>query len=217
MAAAASGSFFDDAETFLRDLNPGEVCNLAKDVKATWHPTGFGVYHLPIAFEGRSVRLHIWPSTIRLSPPHHPAHHNHNWDLLGLVLAGQYVEETLTVSPTSYDTGLALYDVSYRSLNNAAVIQLNRRIRVDSRTTRSFLPGEVHALEATTFHRAQPPERELTATIVVTAAQTNACQLLGQVGYQQDKTTREPFPGAPLDQLTNALEGNATGLQGESS
>jgi hypothetical protein len=121
------------------------------------------------------------------------------------VLTGTYVEETVTELSSGGDLAHAVYDIVYHTRDDATVAETDAKVAIRARERRTYRPGDVHFLEATTFHTAEPPLGLLTSTLVVTAPVTNRCQLLGDAGYLPAKTTRDQFPSEPLSELLHAL------------
>lgn len=138
-------------------------------LESRWHPNGFAVFHLNDHHELGSLRLHIWPDTVRVNRPGGAPIHTHAWHLCSRVLVGTYTE-TIYGEDSSGATSVRRYyrgTINYLEDKNYITDPGTSLLRptIDVEVT----DGKYHEVAAGIPHETCINEGEFTATILITS------------------------------------------------
>jgi hypothetical protein len=128
-------------------------------------------------FEGRTVRLHIWPKENReLMDPVWPVH-THHWTISSAVIAGHVLNETFEVQRDLGGTS-QLYRVEYSKGGLSERRKTGDRVSVARQSRERWDAGAVYEIPLKTYHSTTVPDGLFAATVIVTGQQTRDLPLV---------------------------------------
>ena len=166
-------TFFDDASELLDAITPAieeEVIPNLEEFSGRWNPVGFMVFPLGLHETLGSLRLHFWPRGERKVSAHRPNIHNHAWHLASKVLRGVYRDTLFTVQEAhenETEGTLGVYTSRFTSSGTDILSTSGQRAFALPYNRRLIPAGNVHDIEAGTYHLPNIRADELVATLVV--------------------------------------------------
>jgi hypothetical protein len=202
-----NGSFFSEAETFLRTSAQSILEQfLARPREGQWHPNGFAVFHLGDVKGLGQMRFHVWPRGIRVALDGQPAIHSHPWELCSLVIAGCY-RDTL-YRAREFEVGgpgrLQKFDMRFGSGDEGdQVCPVAVWYEVEVAEERTVSEGSFHQMRAGVLHASQIPLDAFAATLLITGKVIDLSKLLlvGDGTFGKRSYVRPAVSAEELDQI----------------
>ncbi len=140
-----------------------------------WNPGGFMVFLLGLTEDGSSLRLHVSAEGMRRDILNGPFIHNHGWQLISRVLAGEYSDQIFDVKKepsadvTIPEKGiLRLYETRRNANGIDELVTDGTIVKATPIEDREIHAGEFHSIEAMkVYHKPTTPSDRLAATLVL--------------------------------------------------
>jgi len=175
----------------------------SRETSALWHPLGFVILTLQDWNLKDRLRIHIWTDTIRKYNQDRNWIHNHEYDIISLVLMGNIINERYQQVIKTDKESLPIYNVFHYE-NNSDLKITGNYCGLEFLSRDEVKKGEVYSISKGEFHLSETLPTEITSTIVLnTDKQLESPSIIG-LRSKEDKVfafKREACDRALLDRL----------------
>jgi len=151
---------------------------LSHDIKGLWHPLGFITLTLQNWHNNERLRLHIWHNVERRLNQGKMWIHNHEYNIVSLVLCGEIVNKRY--QKLDCENGkLQVYNVIHKE-QNSDLIATDYYCDLELTSVEQIKSGQFYSLNRTEFHSSEVSLNDITATLVLNIdKQESSPQIIG--------------------------------------
>lgn len=185
-----AADFFDQAHAALEPIAQVVQSNIIPKLEeqpGRWHPSGYMVYSLGTHAQLGSLRLHIWPSDLRRSDtrevPGAPRDiHDHVLHIASRAIGGVFEDDIYRVERVGRDFTdeevalkglLRVFTFPDDDPSTGTLVSDGRVVKATPIAHRIVPKGEIHSIEAGTFHAPAIPETAFAATLSFSSNRVN--------------------------------------------